>query len=426
MSCAYFLEGKPLSEALKFSSKDIKGWLERETESIFIPVHARAQRLLDEMHKTLDNLTEVSKMLLDNSGKEIEKRNMKTYRRARALNKLARLFLDRLRLIKVPDQVSYDSFSKFVQETQKAFAVTDVDVRNWFPRISPFFILDRRKFLVIFERAKESLKDLNNFLVKEYIKTKTLEETFQLIDKLLALEQQLANLKEQRTRTQNDKASIEMQMAETKQKMVDLKSKGSISQLNQTSAEIDALCLEVKNSFRHLQKPFIKLQSLATHGEGSGLTPEELVKLGEYLENPFEAFSTEVSGHPLLRQILLKLDRSISEGKLKLKPEKTRKAEHAMNNILNKNSLANLHQKCTNAMTRKNKLSTSEELATMQQDLSKLQEQLENLARARGIVETEENSVQKTVNETSERIRNHKTEIEKNILSFMGKNIRIE
>jgi uncharacterized protein YlxW (UPF0749 family) len=144
------------------------------------------------------------------------------------------------------------------------------------------------------------------------------------------------------------------------------------------------------------------------------------------LENPFEAFSTEVSGHPLLRQILLKLDRSISEGKLKLKPEKTRKAEHAMNNILNKNLLANLHQKCTNAMTRKNKLSTSEELATMQQDLSKLQEQLENLARARGIVETEENSVQKTVNETSERIRNHKTEIEKNILSFMDKNICIE
>jgi hypothetical protein len=426
MSCAYFLEGKPLSEALKFSSKDIKGWLERETGSIFVPVHAKAQRLLDEMRKTLDNLTEVSKMLLDNSGKEIEKRNMKTYRRARALNKLARLFLDRMRLIKVPDKVSYDSFSKFVQETQKAFTVTDVDVRNWFPRISPFFILDRRKFLVIFERAKESLKDLNNFLVKEYVKTKTLEETFQLIDKLLALEQQLGSLKEQRARTQNEKASIEMQMAETRQKMVDLKGKGSISQLSQTSTEIDALCLEVKNGLQHLQKPFVKLLSLATHGEGSGLTPEELAKLNQYLENPFEALSTEVSGHPLLRQILLKLDRSISEGKLKLKPEKVRKAEQAIDNILKKNSLANLRQKCADAITRKTKLSTSEELTMMQQDLLKLQRQLENLARKKGIVETEENSVQKTVNETSERIRNNKAEIEKNILSFMAKSVRVE
>lgn len=415
-----------MSEALKFSSKDIKGWLERETGSIFVPVHAKAQRLLDEMRKTLDNLTEVSKMLLDNSGKEIEKRNMKTYRRARALNKLARLFLDRMRLIKVPDKISYDSFSKFVQETQKAFTVTDVDVRNWFPRISPFFILDRRKFLVIFERAKESLKDLNNFLVKEYVKTKTLEETFQLIDKLLALEQQLASLKEQRARTQNEKASIEMQMAETRQKMVDLKGKGSISQLSQTSTEIDALCLEVKNGLQHLQKPFVKLLSLATHGEGSGLTPEELAKLNQYLENPFEALSTEVSGHPLLRQILLKLDRSISEGKLKLKPEKVRKAEQAIDNILKKNSLANLRQKCADAITRKTKLSTSEELTMMQQDLLKLQRQLENLARKKGIVETEENSVQKTVNETSERIRNNKAEIEKNILSFMAKSVRVE
>jgi len=426
MPCAYFLLGKPLSDVVKLSSKDVKGWLERETGSIFIPVHAKAQRLLDEMHKTLDNLTEVSKTLLDNSGKEIEKRNMKTYRRARALNKLARLFLDRMRLIKVPDQVSYDSFGKFVQETQKAFAVTDVDVRNWFPRISPFFILDRRKFLVIFERAKESLRDLNSFLGKEYVKTKTLEETFQLIDKSLALERQLAKLKEQRTRTQNEKASIEIQIAETKQKMVDLKSKGSISQLSQTSTEIDALCLEVKNSLHHLQKPFIKLQSLATHGEGSGLTPEELAKLNQYLENPFEAFSTEVSGHPLLRQILLKLDRSISEGKLKLKPEKTRKAEQAIDNILNKNSLANLHKKCADAITRRTELSTSEEITMMQQHLSKLQEQLENLARKKRIVETEENSVQKTVNETSERIRNNKAEIEKNIFSFMAKSVRVE
>ncbi len=415
-----------MSDVLRFSSKDIKGWLERETGSIFVPVHAKAQKLLDDMRKTLDNLTEVSKNLLDNSEKEIEKRNMKTYRRARALNKLGRLFIDRIRVLKIPDNVSYDSFNKFMQETQKAFAVTDVDVRNWFPRISPFFIFDRRKFLVVFEKAKESLKDLSDFLVKEYVKTKTLEDTFQLIDKLLTLEQQLSNLKEQRARIQNDKASIEMQITETEQKMVNLKGKGSISQLSQTSMEIEKLCLEVKTSLRHLQKPFVKLQSLATRGEGSGLTPEELAKLNQYLEDPFEALSTEVTGHPLLNQILLKLDRLISEGKLKLKPEKVRKAEQAIHNILKENSLANLHQKCADAITRKTSLSTSEEFASVQQVLSKLEAQLENLARKRGIVETKESSVQRTINETSERVRNSKNDIEKNILSFMAKDVHIE
>ena len=415
-----------MSETLRFSSRDIKGWLERETGSVFIPVHTRAQKLIDEMRRTLDSLSEVSKMLMDNSAKEIEKRNMKTYRRARALNRLARLFCERMRQLKVPEKVSYDSFSQFLQELQKAFTVTDVDVRNWFPRISPFFILDRRRFMAIFEKAKESLKDLQNFLTKEYVKTKTLEETFQLIDKLLDLEQHLKDLKERMAKTGSDKASVEKEIAGAQQRMAELKSRGSIGQLHQTGTEIDSLSMDVKHSLQHLQKPFVKLQSLATHGEGSGLTPEELSKLCQYLENPFEAFSTEASGHPLLRQILLKLDRSISEGKLKLKPEKIRKAEQTIDNIVNRNSLADLHQKSRDAMTRKTQLSTSEEVTVMQQDLSKIQVHVEDLRRRRGVVETEEASIGRAHKETSEKIRSHKAEIEKNILSFLNKTVRIE
>jgi virulence-associated protein VapD len=313
-----------------------------------------------------------------------------------------------------------------VEDTQKAFAVTDVDVRNWFPRVSPFFILDRRKFLAIFERAKLTLKELGNFLAKDYVKTKTLEETFQLIDRLSALEQQLGNLKQQRAKAEGQRGSVEKEMAETQQKIVDLKSKGSISQLSQTSSEIDALCVEVKQSLQHLQKPFVKLQSLATHGEGSGLTPEELSKLYQYLENPFEAFSREPAGYPLLKQILRKLEFSISQGKLKLKPEKTRKAEQATENIANKNSLASLHQKCADAIARKTRLSTSEEVTAKQHDLLKLQEQLGNFGRKMGFVETEEVSIQRAYNDTQEKIRSHKNEIERNILSFMGKIVRID
>jgi hypothetical protein len=415
-----------LSETLRLSSKDVKGWLERETKSVFVPVHTKAQKLIGEMHRTLESLVEVSKMLMDNSAKEIEKRNMKTYRRARALNKLAKLFYERMRQLKVPEKVSYDSFSKFIQETQKAFAVTDVDIRNWFPRVSPFFILDRRKFLTIFEKAKELLKELQNFLTREYIKTKTLEETFQLSDKLLELERQLASLKERQAKTGSERASIEGEIAEVQQEMADLRSGGSIGQLHETGTEIDSLSMDVKHSLQHLQKPFIKLRSLATHGEGSGLTPEELSKLGQYLENPFEAFSTEAPGHPLLRQILLKLNRSISEGKLKLKPEKIRKAEQTIDNIINRNSLSNLHQKSRDAMARKTQLSTSEEVTTMQQNLSKLQTQVENLTRKKTVVETEETSIRRAYEETVERIRNDKAEIEKNIFSFMNKTVQIE
>ena len=137
----------PLTEPiLQFNStEEVKRWLTDQTASILTPVQAQAKKLRDDMNQNIQALTEVSKLLFDNSTKEIEKRNMKVYNRARALNKLARLFLDRLKKLEPPQQVSYDSINRYSQEVQKNFMVTEIDIKNWFPRISPFFIMDRRE-----------------------------------------------------------------------------------------------------------------------------------------------------------------------------------------------------------------------------------------------------------------------------------------
>jgi len=144
------------------------------------------------------------------------------------------------------------------------------------------------------------------------------------------------------------------------------------------------------------------------------------------VENPFEALATEDAGYPLLRQILQKLTRSMSSGKLKLKPDKERKAEQAIDKILNMNSLASLHQNGINVMMRKKQLSTSAKLAETKSNLSKLQENIEKLERRLESVESEKKVAEKVCNETLENIRNHKNQIEKNILGFMDRIIRIE
>lgn len=413
-----------MSDIERFSSKEIKSWLESETSSIFVPVHSKAQKLIDEMSKALENLEDVSKMLLQNSGKEIEKRNMKTYGRARALNKLSRLFQDRTRQIKVPDKVLYDSFREFVEETQRAFLVTEVDVRNWFPKISPFFIFDRRKFLTVFEKAKDSLKWLQSFLTKEYVKTKTLEETFQLIDKLLALEGQQADLEAQRKKNETKRALIEKEIVEIQEKMTDLKNREHLVQLNQIDMEIGKLRRELKHNLRHLKKPFIKFRRLVFHK--GGLTPEESKKLKRYMENPFDAFSTEEAGYPILKQILQKMGGSMSEGKLKLKHDKKRKAEEDIDKILNKNSLDSLHQKCSDAITQKKKLSKSAETTEIKENLLKLREELKELERRKDLAESEESAIKRTFEETLDKIHNQKNEIQENVFDFMNRKILIE
>ncbi|MEM3694894.1 MAG: hypothetical protein QXJ11_02925 [Candidatus Bathyarchaeia archaeon] len=415
-----------MSETLKLSSKTLKGWLEGETSSIFVPVHSRAEKFLGEMRRALNDLADASKVLMDNSEREIERRNMKTYKRARALSKLSRIFLDRIKQIKVPEHVSYDSLNTFIQDAQKALAVTEVDIRMWFPRISPFFIMDRRKFLVIFEKAKASLKELQNFLAREYVKTKTLEETFQLIDKLQSLESELANFKEQKLKVENEKATVLREIANAQQKMAELKSYGEISQLNQINAEIEALNAELKHSLHHLQKPFIKMQALSLRGGGSGLTQDALKKLTQYLENPFEALATEEDGYPILRQILQKLAVLMRDGKLMLKTDKMRKAEQAIENILKRNLLADTHKKCVNALTRKRSISASTGLAESQSSLSKLQTVIENMERKRNAIESEEKALERAIKETVEKIQNCREKIEKNIYSFLGKTVIIE
>ncbi len=205
-----------------------------------------------------------------------------------------------------------------------------------------------------------------------------------------------------------------------------MKTIGSMGQLSQTSNEIASLCEELKHNLQHLQKPFIKLQSLATHGEGSGLTPEELKKLAQYLDNPFEALATEETGHRILKGILEKLNKAISEDKLKLKPEKARKAEQTINSIINNNSLANVHQKCKDTMTKRTRLSTSEEMAATLKDLAKLDEQSDALRRNKGVLESEELSIRRNYTETAEKIRNHRSDIEKNVFSFTAKKIVVE
>ncbi len=413
-----------MSEAAEFSPKDLKGWLEEETRSIFVPVQTKAERLLDKTREASDDLLEVSKMLLDNSGREIEKRNKKTYRRARALNRLSRLFVDRHRQLMVPNTVSYGSIDEFVKTTRKAFAATDIDVRKWFPRVSPFFILDRRKFQVIFEKAKRSLMDLQAFLEKEYVKTKTLEDTFDLIDELLRLEEELADCRNKMERVEADRASIEKKIDEIEYRTANLRNNESLANLKQTNLQIQKLRKELKNKIRHLQKPFLKFDRMLLRT--GGLTPEELRKLDQYMKNPFVALASEKSGYPLLKKILQKLGDAISENKLKLKRDKKRKAEEAIARIVNEDSLDAIQKKCKDAVNRKTDLSASTEVTTTQQELLRTRKNLQRLLKKKQVAKTEEESTRRTFDDIEGKITRHKDEIERNTLNFLDKKIEIK
>ena len=408
-----------------FSSNEIRDWLESENRTNLAPVHHQGIKLRDEMSVALQNETEASKMLLESSTKEIERRNMRVYNRARALNKLAHLFLDRLKKVVIPEQISYDGMSKFAQDNQKIFMVADIDIKNWFPRISPFFIIDRRRFLTVHEKAKIALSELNDFVTKEYVKTKTLEETFLLIDELRSLENHLSEIEAQRENLKDERVPLEKEIAELKQKTCDLESTGPIDKLKLVDSEIESLSSEVKHCLRHLQKPFIKIQALSIQGGGSGLSPDEVSKLVQYLETPFEALSTEKDDYPVLKEILQKLVRLLDEGKLKLKADKARKAEQSAADVLRRDSLASLQARCKEMAVRKQQLLDSTKLDEIKRNLALLQDQIEHLKVRKASIESHEAVKEREQANMQEKLRNQKHAIEKNVLNFLGKKVQI-
>jgi hypothetical protein len=414
-----------LSEPAKFSTSKIRSWLEDQTNATLTPIHAQAKRLRDDLNMSIQSVAEVSKALLDNSAKEIERRNMRVYNRARALNKLARLFMDRLKKLNAPEEITYENLTKYAQDTQKVFLVTDIDIKNYFPRLSPFFIMDRRRFLSVYEKAKLSLSALNDFLTKEYVKTKTLEETFQLIKELQNLETHLVEIEAERTILQNERLPIEKEITEAEQKIARLQTEGPVDQLHTLEAEMEKLNNELKYLLRHLQKPFIKVQALSLHGGGSGLTQDEVNKLNEYLEKPFNALASEEEGYPLLKQILEKIARLISEDKLKLKPDKARKAEQALNDIMKGDIIATMYSRCVEAATWEKQLLNSPKMEEVKRDLSAFQDQIAHLKARKSSVEAHEAVKEREHNDTIERINSTKRSIEKNVYTSLTQKIQV-
>jgi hypothetical protein len=407
------------------TSLEAKRWLEAQTNAVLTPVQAKAKKLRDEMDLQIQALIDVSKQLQDVSNKEIERRNMKVYNRARALNKLAKVFLERLKKLSPPEHVSYDSMNAYVQETQKLLLVTDIDIKNWFPHISPFFIMDRRKAQAVYDKAKQVYNNLNDFVTKEYVKTKALEEALQQLNELQNDEQRLLSIQEDKDKTKNERLPIEQEIVALEKKMTELQSQGPIDKLNMVNAEIEKLNNELKETLRHFQKPFVKMQALATSGGGGGVTPDELQKINIYLDKPFEALAGEQQGYPVLKEILEKLEGMLDKDTLKLKPDKARKAKESINDFLHKNMLDSLQIRCKEMAQSRDHLLASSKLDETNRSLAQCQEQLVQLKARRTSVETHEtvkaNSYQATVDDMNSK----KRLIEKNIYSALGKKVQI-
>jgi len=413
-----------MSKPLEIKLEDIKEWLEQETLSILKPLKTEGTSLLNDVKSKMDDFWESCDKMMEDSEKEIEKNNPKTYRRAREAYKLARDVSEMMDRITVPEEVSHEGLRMLCDELEKFIATVMRERAEKFPRITPFFIIDRRRLDIALKRFMDSTQKLRAFSTHKYVKTKDVDDSFSIIDRLSETLKKLDEIEEDKKKVGWTRKVTEKEITELQKKITLAQSKGEVSELDQINKKIAELDEKAKYGLRHLQKPFFKFQTLA-RGPDYPIPPDELKKLDEYVSHPFEAFVTEEEGYPMLKRVLRKVNDAIEKGKLKLKSSRLRKAQEQIKEILEKDALASLHQSCKEALSQKQQLSTSEAITTFQTEFEQLEKELRELQKQMGLIESRNNALDDEHKKILERIESQKKKLESVAFELTNKKIEV-
>lgn len=413
-----------MSEGIRIALADLHEWLQKEIAPLIEPLEAKSKSLVKEVKKRLEDMRENDDRIFVKSDKEIQKGSSKTYRCAKAANKMSKNISDMIDKIVVPEDISYENLRLLLEDLDKTLAAIDHERRAWYPQISPYFILDRRRLDVAVKRAEVTIQELRGFWSEEYVEVKTAESTLAMIDKISQLIEEAKDLQKRRNQAETRAKLAEEKIRKDEQKIELIQDKAELNELSKLEQKIRDLKAKVKYDLRHLQKPFYKMQSLARRAQVA-ITPDEVRKIQQYMRNPFEALSSEQDGYPVLKRIVQKMDDGIRSGKLKLKSARMRKARRKIDDILKRNSLANLHRNCLEAVSTRKQLQTSETVTTTQTELKNIQTRLRKLQNEKKHVESRRKVLEEEHQRLLKKIETQRTELEKSVFELIDKKIQV-
>ncbi len=403
---------------------EVKQWLSKDTESLIEPLQEKARSLLKEIKERVDDTTDSSQKILQNSQGEMDKGNPKTHRFARNANKFAESLIGTLGALKIPDSTEYENLRAFIDELEKTCANVDQLRRSAYPYISPYFIFDRRRLDVFVKRLYDISKEFRNFLTSKYGVVKTADDAYSHVDELTRALDGIQQKDESLRQIEEKTSSLEKEITEIKEKNLQMRSKSEFHELAKLDQRAEELRAQVKHDLRYLQKPFYKLQSLSRSGEVA-VPPDEIRKLEEYLEDPLVALAAEEDGYVTLRSILKKLDSTLAQGKLKLKASRLRKAQDQINAILGKNSLDQLQKSVQEALAQRKQILSSETTRNLKSELMQLQKELDALQREYEFATARSKALKSDQTKLKDRIEHLRNELEGKISQLTHKNVRI-
>jgi len=404
------------------SVQEFDKWFEKETANLVKPLDKEASGLIDDVKKKMSQLQEASRNLIKECEREMEKG--KAYQRARVGKRLAQFFIDTLNKISFPEQISYKTTESLMKDLKRAISTTERERNLWFPRISPLFIMARRRVDTFLSRIVESTEKLSSFVSERYMKAKTVTDCFATADDVAELRSELEKIEKEAHDTESAISSVNKEIEGAKEKILSIRQRDEMKELTAINRQAQELDRKIKHELRYLQKPFIKLQNLYHSGDVS-VPKEEIEKLNEYLARPFPALAKEDQGYPVCKKILQKINETIEQEKLRIKSTRQKKAQDQISAILNNDVLLSLQQQCKQLYERRRQLLARGNIGDFKNEIIIVKTTLKDLERQREHLASKLSSLQDHQKERKDKLALQKKELEKTILDITKKNVHL-
>lgn len=381
------------------------------------------RKLFDKIEQTLEFMESTSQKL--ESGPP-EAASDKIHETAiKCANRLSSSIKDSINDINLPnlDEVVFSDLKGINDElTNLTRTITDAG-RRYVPPISKAKLLKREitELSYFLKDIAKSQKKLDQ-IVKDFDYIKIIEENFQKITELNKLKERLSELNIMQSQCEGMIEEVESEKDEIIKQKVSIEKEPVFAELHEIDGKLKKKQMKLTQALRIiLDKPFKKFNKSVDDGL-TNISEDKKIALEGYMNDPFETFTSEELGYPILKALLKEIQERLEMNRLEVKKKLIPKIKTKVEQVLN-DSILSLQKDLKALLTEKKTLiSNSQELFTIQDQLNK---KLHEQEKRESDVQLEFSKVIAEKNWCEDRINTIKKTLEKNFRKELEEDITI-
>jgi len=353
------------------------------------------------------------------------KREPAFYRAARAANRMSREISETLTATVVKEDRSYQGLKTFHENVEKLLTSASRARDQWIPQIRPYYILDMMSLNSSIDKLKRLINSLRKFQSKKAPTLRAVEEIHAKITQIEELRREEEASNQMITDMKKKLSDVEEASIDKRKAYQKITEDQRIRTLLETERRLIELREELTASgLSHLGRPLRKFLSTIERGEFF-IQPEYKQPITDYLNAPLRTFLKEKEGYPVLKMILLNVQKAIQDKKLWIKEKKAKKVLAQIDAIVNKNSLDRIYAEGSGLIAQRRIELANASVSEMYRERVLIRKEVDELKRRKSEVLKQIQGIEEEAKTRESQIREHTMLIERMAKEVTGKQITI-